>query len=127
MDNNYLFLIIIFLTTVSTDLNLQPNVGSDRSWVYNTQADFSDGEAKSETFAIRFANTESNERLILDAGKFKEAFLKAQGHNAGSDKFEVPALEVGESVTKEAVQAKTEAVSEEKKGLENSEKQAIAE
>ena len=39
---------------------LAPNVGSDRSWVYSALADFSEGEAKAETLAIRFANTESN-------------------------------------------------------------------
>ncbi|CAG8512574.1 18898_t:CDS:2, partial [Racocetra fulgida] len=37
---------------------LSPNVGSDRSWVWNVTADISDGESKPETLAIRFANTE---------------------------------------------------------------------
>ncbi|CAG8767225.1 7553_t:CDS:2, partial [Racocetra persica] len=37
---------------------LSPNVGSDRSWVWNVAADISDGESKPETLAIRFANTE---------------------------------------------------------------------
>lgn len=38
---------------------LSPNIGSDRSWVYNVAADVSDGEATAETLAIRFANSES--------------------------------------------------------------------
>jgi hypothetical protein len=38
---------------------LSPNVGSDRSWVYNVAADVSDGEAISATLAIRFANSDS--------------------------------------------------------------------
>jgi Ran-binding protein 1 len=38
---------------------LSPNVGSDRSWVWNVAADFSDGEPSAETLAIRFANAES--------------------------------------------------------------------
>lgn len=38
---------------------LSPNVGSDRSWVYNVAADVSDGEPMAETLAIRFANSES--------------------------------------------------------------------
>jgi Ran-binding protein 1 len=38
---------------------LSSNVGSDRSWVYSALADFSEGEARSELLAIRFANTES--------------------------------------------------------------------
>ena len=41
------------------DIKLQPNVGSDRSWVYNVAADVSDGEPVAETLAIRFANSES--------------------------------------------------------------------
>ncbi len=38
---------------------LSPNVGSDRSWVYNVQADVSEGEPTAETLAIRFANSDS--------------------------------------------------------------------
>lgn len=44
---------------MSSDIKLQPNVGSDRSWVYNVTADVSDGEPVAETLAIRFANSES--------------------------------------------------------------------
>ena len=40
-------------------MQLSPNVGSDRSWVWSVTADVSDGEPKPETLAIRFANTES--------------------------------------------------------------------
>jgi Ran-binding protein 1 len=39
-------------------MKLAPNVGSDRSWVYNVHGDISDGEPKAELFAIRFANAE---------------------------------------------------------------------
>lgn len=44
---------------VAPEIKLQPNVGSDRSWVYNVTADVSDGEPQAETLAIRFANSES--------------------------------------------------------------------
>ncbi len=40
-------------------MQLSPNVGSDRSWVWNVSADVSDGEPKAETLAIRFSNTVS--------------------------------------------------------------------
>ena len=40
-------------------MELKPNCGSDRAWVWTTTADFSDGEASSELLAIRFANAES--------------------------------------------------------------------
>jgi len=40
-------------------MKLSPNVGSDRSWVWNAQADVSEGEPEACTLAIRFANSES--------------------------------------------------------------------
>jgi Ran-binding protein 1 len=40
-------------------MKLSPNVGSDRSWVYNVAADVADGEPTAETLAIRFANSDS--------------------------------------------------------------------
>ncbi|CEL63767.1 Ran-specific GTPase-activating protein 1 OS=Schizosaccharomyces pombe (strain 972 / ATCC 24843) GN=sbp1 PE=1 SV=1 [Rhizoctonia solani AG-1 IB] len=56
---------------VTTDMKLQPNVGSDRSWVWKVAADISDGEPTAETLAIRFANKEI-------ADEYKEAFENAQ-------------------------------------------------
>lgn len=41
------------------DMKLSPNVGSDRSWVWNAAADVSEGEPEASTLAIRFANAES--------------------------------------------------------------------
>lgn len=40
-------------------MKLSPNVGSDRSWVWNAAADVSEGEPEAQTLAIRFANPES--------------------------------------------------------------------
>ncbi|KAI9308797.1 hypothetical protein BJ944DRAFT_259580 [Cunninghamella echinulata] len=59
---------------VSADMKLSPNVGSDRSWVWNVASDVSDGEAKAETLAIRFANSEN-------ANLFKEKFEQVQKIN----------------------------------------------
>ncbi|KAI0123812.1 hypothetical protein BJ170DRAFT_96409 [Xylariales sp. AK1849] len=56
------------------DMKLSPNVGSDRSWVWNAAADVSEGEPEAVTLAIRFANSEN-------ANLFKDAFLKAQKEN----------------------------------------------
>ena len=49
------------LTTIIVvpDMKLSPNVGSDRSWVWNAAADVSEGEPEPQTLAIRFANSES--------------------------------------------------------------------
>ncbi|XP_012942374.1 ran-specific GTPase-activating protein [Aplysia californica] len=48
-------------------MELKPNCGSERAWVWSTTADFADEEAKEEVLAIRFANAEN-------AQKFKAAF-----------------------------------------------------
>jgi len=39
---------------------LKENIGSDRSWVWNCPADFSEEKATPEVFAIRFGSVESN-------------------------------------------------------------------
>ncbi|KAK3697842.1 Ran GTPase binding protein Sbp1 [Vermiconidia calcicola] len=59
---------------VVPDMKLSPNVGSDRSWVWNAAADVSEGEPEAQTLAIRFANSEN-------ANLFKESFIKAQQEN----------------------------------------------
>lgn len=45
------------------DMKLSPNVGSDRSWVWNAAADVSEGEPEAQTLAIRFGNSESKWRI----------------------------------------------------------------
>lgn len=62
------------MTPVVPDMKLSPNVGSDRSWVWNAAADVSEGEPEAATLAIRFGNSEN-------ANLFKEAFIKAQQEN----------------------------------------------
>jgi len=60
---------------ITADMKLQPNIGSDRSWVWKVAADIAEGEPSAETLAIRFANAEN-------ATLFKDQFEKAQGVNA---------------------------------------------
>ena len=59
---------------VLPELSLQPNIGSDRSWVWTTPADYSETEVRKEVLAIRFANTDN-------AKKFKEMFEEAREAN----------------------------------------------
>ena len=76
---------------VVPDMKLSPNVGSDRSWVWNAAADVSEGEPEPCTLAIRFANPESKifrdyredkqTNDVVDANLFKDAFVKAQQEN----------------------------------------------
>ncbi|KAJ7904243.1 RanBP1 domain-containing protein [Mycena olivaceomarginata] len=44
---------------ISSDMRLQPNIGSDRSWVWKVAADYSESPPTAETLAIRFANSDS--------------------------------------------------------------------
>lgn len=85
---------------VTSDMKLSPNVGSDRSWVYNVAADVADGEPTAETLAIRFANSEN-------ANAFKDAFEAAQKKNAGG-KTEGTVEEKKEEEKKEEVEEKKE-------------------
>ncbi|KAG5984843.1 single stranded nucleic acid binding protein [Claviceps pusilla] len=55
-------------------MKLSPNVGSDRSWVWNAAADVSEGEPEAVTLAIRFANSDN-------ANLFKDAFIQGQKDN----------------------------------------------
>ena len=52
---------------LTADMELKPNAGSDRSWVWHTNADVSDGESKAEQLAVKFRNAEI-------AREFKEKF-----------------------------------------------------
>ncbi|KGG50127.1 hypothetical protein DI09_88p90 [Mitosporidium daphniae] len=51
-------------------MKLVPNVGSDRSWVWSTPADVSDGEPNAELLAIRFGTPEIAQTFKI---KFEEA------------------------------------------------------
>lgn len=46
-------------------MELKPNCGSDRAWVYSVPADYADEEIRPELLAIKFANSESMSILIL--------------------------------------------------------------
>lgn len=57
-------------------MKLSPNVGSDRSWVWNASADVSEGEPEAQTLAIRFGNSESE--LLLTLLEIKRALTNLQ-------------------------------------------------
>jgi len=59
---------------ITTDMRLQANIGSDRSWVWKTLADSAEQPPTSETLAIRFANSDN-------AALFKREFETAQRIN----------------------------------------------
>merc|ERR1711933_292455 len=59
---------------IGADMELKPNIASDRSWVWTAAADIADGEPKKEVLAIRFASPEN-------AQKFKKSFDDARKTN----------------------------------------------
>jgi len=103
---------------ISHEMRLQPNVGSDRSWVWKVAADYSEDPPTSETLAIRFANSENAEQ-------FKTAFEKAQKSNAelttDVDPASVPTETGNASDTKEEANEETKEVEENKEAEETKE------
>jgi len=83
--------------SIAADMKLQPNVGSDRSWVWKVAADYAENEPSAETLAIRFANSEN-------AQQFKAKFEEAQQINAGLGDH---------SATQPVEESKADAVAEE--------------
>jgi len=73
---------VIVNHAIDPRIKLEPNAGSDRSWVWSA-FDFAEGELLETVFALRFADTEI-------ANKFKEEFEKGQKEMesllAGEDK-----------------------------------------
>jgi len=101
---------------ISSDMKLQPNIGSDRSWVWKVAADYSEEPPTPETLAIRFANIEN-------AAQFKAAFEDAQKTNAGvidsssvdKDKTDEEAEKDPKVVEEDTKKDEKEAETEEKK------------
>ena len=54
--NSFVFDIVF---PVQPHMELKPNCGSEKAWVWSTPADFADEESKAELLAIRFGSAES--------------------------------------------------------------------
>uniref|UniRef100_A0A3B3SD15 Ran-specific GTPase-activating protein n=1 Tax=Paramormyrops kingsleyae TaxID=1676925 RepID=A0A3B3SD15_9TELE len=57
-------------------MDLKPNAGSDRAWVWNTHADFADEHPKPELLAIRFLNAENAQKFKAKFDECKEEVRK---------------------------------------------------
>ena len=71
---------------ITTDMKLQPNASSERSWVWSTAADFSEEECKAERLAVKFKNEEI-------AKQFKETFEECQEILKNQVSLKVPVQE----------------------------------
>ncbi|KAF2431300.1 hypothetical protein EJ08DRAFT_670134 [Tothia fuscella] len=88
---------------VVPDMKLSPNVGSDRSWVWNAAADVSEGEPEAQTLAIRFANSEKHikrtVKLITEQKVLPDVPVIQEGYPMRAWNIEVVLLnEQGEEV-----------------------------
>ncbi|XP_005990277.1 ran-specific GTPase-activating protein [Latimeria chalumnae] len=64
-------------------MDLKPNAGSDRAWVWNTHADFADELPKAELLALRFLNAENAQKF---KAKFDECKVEIKDHkDAGTN------------------------------------------
>ncbi|CAK6950451.1 ran-specific GTPase-activating protein [Scomber scombrus] len=59
-------------------MELKPNAGSDRAWVWNTLADYADESPKPELLAIRFLNAENAQKFKVKFDECKEEVKKSQ-------------------------------------------------
>ncbi|XP_006890572.1 PREDICTED: ran-specific GTPase-activating protein [Elephantulus edwardii] len=87
-------------------MELKPNAGSDRAWVWNTHADFADEYPKPELLAIRFLNAEN-------AQKFKTKFEECRKEIEEREK-----KGLGKNDNAEKVAEKLEALSVKEDGKE---------
>ncbi|KAK0499823.1 RanBP1 domain-containing protein [Armillaria luteobubalina] len=103
---------------ITSDMRLQPNIGSDRSWVWKVAADYAESPPTAETLAIRFANSEN-------AGQFKEKFEEAQKANASQSTGAEAEPENTEELAK--VEENVEETVEEKKAEAETETEKVEE
>ena len=75
---------------ITPEMTLKPKAGSEKSWVWNTLADFADEVAKQETLAVRFKTSEV-------AQSFKDAFEKAKESKVETEVSETEGEDEGES------------------------------
>lgn len=99
---------------VVPEMKLSPNVGSDRSWVWNAAADVSEGEPEAQTLAIRFANADSElnrtPEFSIDADSVqmrinlrKRSSRRSRRTRSCSRKRSKPAPTASESLTATAI------------------------
>lgn len=87
---------------VSAEMRLQPNIGSDRSWVWKVAADYTEDPPTAETLAIRFGSPEI-------ANEFKRQFELTQKINIGGASVEEkPTEEPGAEESEEEAEKEEE-------------------
>lgn len=102
---------------ITPEMDLKPNSGSDRAWVWTTLADYADECPKPELLAIRFLNAEN-------AQKFKVKFEECREQVKKSAKEDETAEDVVEKLEELSVKDKAsedDKADGDKKGTETKE------
>ncbi|XP_043859593.1 ran-specific GTPase-activating protein isoform X2 [Dromiciops gliroides] len=91
-------------------MELKPNAGSDRAWVWNTHADFADESPKPELLAIRFLNAENAQKFKAKFEECRNEIEEREKKGAGKESSEKVVEKFSELSVKE------KEVKEEKEG-----------
>merc|ERR1719357_1125167 len=103
-------------------MELKPNSGSDRAWVWNTLADYADECPKAELLAIRFLNAENAQKFKMKFDECKEEVRKYQQGTGNTDSANKVAEKLEELSVKD--KASEEKKEEDKKETEKKEVKA---
>ncbi|CAB1444742.1 unnamed protein product [Pleuronectes platessa] len=82
-------------------MDLKPNAGSDRAWVWNTPADYADECPKPELLAIRFLNAENAQKFRVKFDECKDEVRKNLEESGNSDSANKVAEKLEELSVKE--------------------------
>ncbi|KAM7018320.1 ran-specific GTPase-activating protein [Tautogolabrus adspersus] len=109
-------------------MELKPNAGSDRAWVWNTLADYADECPKPELLAIRFLNAENAQKFRAKFDECKEEVRKSLEGTGDPDSANKVAEKLEElSVKDKASEGKKEEVKKETEKKEEEKKEVKAE
>ncbi|GFN84800.1 ran binding protein 1 [Plakobranchus ocellatus] len=101
---------------------LKPNCGSDRAWVWTTQADYADEEVKEEVLAIKFANAENAQKfksVFEESAKEMKKLLEAKQSNGKDfDKSDVSKEETTENKEASSISSEKDKQTDEKENKE---------
>lgn len=95
-------------------MELKPNAGSDRAWVWNTLADYADELPKAELLAIRFLNAENAQKFKVKFDECKEEVRKTFKESDDDEDDDDGADKVAEKL--EDLSVKDKASAEKKEG-----------
>jgi len=108
-------------------MELKPNAGSDRAWVWNTLADYADECPKPELLAIRFLNAENAQKFKVKFDECKEEVGKTQEATGDAESTDKVAEKLGELSVKDKASGEKKEEDKETEKTEDEKKEVKAE